>query len=146
MRLPTCSADSATGSEPAMAENKTQKTDADVNEFLSNIGDSQQRSDSFEIVRMMESATGAKAQMWGPSIIGFGETHLRYESGRELDWFKVGFSPRKSNLSLYLRLGEKALKKLGKHSTGKGCIYIKRLDDIDREVLASLIDQAAKST
>jgi hypothetical protein len=70
-----------------MAENKTQKTDADVNEFLSNIGDSQQRSDSFEIVKMMESSTGAEPQMWGPSIIGFGATHLRYESGRELDWF-----------------------------------------------------------
>lgn len=133
-----------------MAENKTQKTGADVNEFLSTIEDAQKRSDSFEVVKMMESATGAKPEMWGPSIIGFGDVHLRYDSGRELDWFKVGFSPRKSNLSLYLTLGggvrEEALKNLGKHSMGKGCIYIKRLDDIDREVLASLIDEAVGST
>src|SRR6187399_2838202 len=116
----------------AKAKLKTVKTKLSVKDFLNTIKDEQKRADSFEIVWMMEKATGDKPKMWGTAIIGFGDVHLKYESGRELDWFKLGFSPRKENLTLYILNGsdeQKAmLKTLGRHSSsGKGCLYIKRL-------------------
>ncbi len=129
-----------------MAENKTQKTNADVAGFLEQVEPEQKREDAFEILEMMEKSTGEKPKMWGPSIVGFGDVHLKYDSGREVDYFKIGFSPRKASLTLYImqtfpsRDGH--LGRLGKHTTGKGCLYIKKLDDIDREVLKQLIDDA----
>ena len=98
----------------------------------------------------MQAATGAPPVMWGSSIIGFGDVHYRYASGREGDWFAVGFSPRKKNLTLYLTDGidrhTEHLERLGPHATGKGCLYIKRLDDVNRDVLGALIREAASAT
>ena len=131
-----------------MAELKTKKTSDSVPAFLAKIEDEEARKDSRTLVRLMEEATGAKARMWGTSIVGFGD--YRYKSpatGREGDWFQVGFSPRKGMLSLYLMFGVQnhgdLLEKLGKHKTGKGCLYIKRLSDVDGAVLKKLIRSSA---
>jgi hypothetical protein len=133
-----------------MAENKTQKTDASVSAFIAGIEDEQKRRDSETMIEMMRRATGETPEMWGPSIIGFGSYHYRYESGREGDWLKVGFSPRKQNLVLYISDGFKEygtlLGKLGKHSTGKSCLYIKRLDDVDQTVLEEMVDRSYKTS
>src|ERR1700710_1162524 len=110
-----------------MAELKTKKTDLSVDTFLRNIPEEHKQNDAFVILNLMEKATKAKAKMWGGSIIGFGDKHLKYESGRELDWFIMGFSPRKQNFALYITGAvkqEALLKKLGKYKTGKGCLYI----------------------
>jgi len=100
------------------------------------------------LVRIMASATGSKPKMWGSSIVGFGSYHYRYASGREGDWFTTGFSPRKQNLTLYVMGGlsgyASLLKKLGKHSTGKGCLYVKRLEDIHLPTLTKLIQVSVK--
>ena len=126
-----------------MAENKTKANDLSVERFLESIEDPLKREDSKTITAMMEELTGAKAKMWGDSIVGFGETHYKYASGREGDWFLAGFSPRKSSLTIYimgyLDFFTDLLKDLGKHKHGKGCLYIKRLEDIDMEVLRTLI-------
>ena len=131
-----------------MAELKTKQTEASVTDFINSIGEETVRRDSARIVELMEQATGAPPKMWGANIIGFGSRHLKYESGRELDWMKIGFSPRKSNLTLYLSLGsgwgEDLLPKLGKHKLGKGCLYIKRLSDIDENILQKLIEESAQ--
>jgi hypothetical protein len=127
------------------AELKTKKNEASVEDFIETVQDEQVRADCFEIAKMMEKATKAKPKMWGSSIIGFGEQHLVYESGRELDWMKIGFSPRKQNITLYVSLDESLLKKLGKFTTGKGCLYIKKLTDVDTKVLNELITASAKS-
>jgi len=113
-----------------MAELKTKLNDASVTDFLNGIKDEGKRADSFEIVKMMQQVTKQEPKMWGSSIIGFGNVHLKYESGRELDWFTIGFSPRKQNLTLYV-MGSfnphtELLKKLGKHKTGVGCLYTGR--------------------
>ena len=126
------------------AELKTKKNEASVDDFIESVQDEQVRADCLEIAKMMEQATKSKAKMWGSSIIGFGEQHLIYESGRELDWMKIGFSPRKQNITLYISLNESLLKKLGKHTTGKGCLYIKKLADVDKKVLKELITASAK--
>jgi hypothetical protein len=130
-----------------MAELKTKKTDANVDAFLESVEDEQQRADARVIAKMMQHATGAKPKMWGPSIVGFGDCVCTYPSGRVLDWFPLGFSPRKGSLSLYLQGGlEKLaphLKKLGKYKTGKGCLYIKRLPDVDPDVLREMIQASA---
>jgi hypothetical protein len=131
----------------ANAQLKTQATEASVEEFLSSIDDERQREDSVAIDRYMQEVTGERPKMWGTSIIGYGQEHLKYESGRELDWMKIGFSPRKQNITLYiLRGGEERyrdlLSKLGRHKTGKGCLYIKRLSDIDTTVLKEFIKRA----
>jgi hypothetical protein len=127
----------------AKAELKTKVNDGSVDDFLNTIGDEQKRTDSFRLVEIFSKATGAKPKMWGPAIIGFGERRLKYDSGRELDWMITGFSPRKANLTLYALTGSPEqnamLEKLGKHTTSKGCLYIKRLSDVDEKVLASLI-------
>ncbi len=135
-----------------MAELKTQKTESSVSEFLDAIPDELQRKDSKALSKMMSRITGDKPKMWGPSIVGFGDFHYRSASGREGDWFKVGFSPRKQNLTVYLSLSDVAseydefLDRLGKHSTGKSCLYIKRLEDVDQQVLEEMIAKAAASS
>lgn len=132
-----------------MAEIKTKPTADSVEEFLNKVENEQKRKDSFAILEMMEKATGEKPNMWGSSIIGFG--NMRYKSpntGREVDWFVIGFSPRKANISLYLGLDVQEfaalLNKLGKHKTGVGCLYINKLSDIDQEVLKEMIIAASK--
>jgi hypothetical protein len=131
-----------------MAELKTKATDASVTDFLNSVEDEQKRKDCFEVLKIMRQATKSEPKMWGPSIVGFGDYHYVYESGRENDWFLAGFSPRKQNLTLYIMSGfdryHELLKKLGKHSTGKGCLYIKRLADIDLKVLKELVESSVK--
>jgi hypothetical protein len=126
-----------------MAELKTKKNPASVEKFLNSIKEEQKRNDSLSIMIMMEKASKNKPKMWGTSIVGFGEVHLKYESGRELDWFTMGFSPRKDALTLYGILSSPTapalLKNLGKFKTGKGCLYIKRLADVDQKVLLQLM-------
>ena len=133
----------------AKAELKTRETGASVEAFLDKVADEQQRLDSQEIVRMMERASGEPAKMWGPAIVGFGSAMLKYASGRELDWPKIAFSPRKHAITLYLSCDLRdlatELPKFGKHKTGKGCIYVKRLDDIDRKVLEKMIKKSLKT-
>jgi hypothetical protein len=132
-----------------MAELKTKKTEASVEDFLNKIKDENTRRDCFEIAKMMKQATRSDPKMWGSSIIGFGSRRLKYASGRELDWMLIGFSPRKGNITLYILSGfEKQtalLKKLGKHSTGKGCLYIKKLKDVDMKVLKELISESVQT-
>lgn len=129
-----------------MAESKTKPTKFSVAAFLDSVPDVDKRADALALIDMMQSATGEKPVMWGPSIIGFGSYHYRYESGREGDSPVVGFSPRKSALVLYIVTGfsgaESLLAKLGKHATGKSCIYIKRLADVDVRILRKLVDQS----
>jgi len=126
-----------------MAELKTKKTELSVADFLNSITETQKKEDAFSILKLMEKATKAKAKMWGSAIIGFGDTHLKYESGRELDWFIMGFSPRKQNFALYITGAvtnqQALLKKLGKYKTGKGCLYINKLAEIDMAVLKEII-------
>jgi hypothetical protein len=125
-----------------MAELKTKPTKASVTAFIKSMADKQTQKDCRDLVKLMKAATGASPKMWGESIVGFGNCHLKYASGRELDWFYVGFSPRKAALTLYLSCDlsqhSRLLKKLGKHKIGKGCL-IKRLADVDQEVLAELV-------
>ena len=131
-----------------MAEMKTKLNDASIEDFLNKVDDKQKREDCFEIARMMQQVTKEKPKMWGPAIIGFGSYHYKYESGREGDMMQIGFSPRKQNITLYIGLGSEAenplLKKLGKYTTGKGCLYIKKLTDVDRNVLQELIKESFK--
>jgi Domain of unknown function (DU1801) len=126
-----------------MAENKTKPTEISVSAFVNAIDDESRRSDAKTLVKMMQGATGKKPKMWGAAIIGFGSYHYIYDSGREGDMPLVGFSPRKAATVLYLGLGaggsEALLAKLGKHTTGKGCLYIKKLADVDQKVLQSLV-------
>lgn len=131
-----------------MAELKTKPTQASVKEFLNQIPDKERREDCFAVAKIMEEITGDKPKMWGPSIVGFGTYHYKYASGREGDWPVTGFSPRKKDLTLYLMMGfEKhsdLMAKLGKHSTGKSCLYIKRLSDIHVPTLKKLIKSSLK--
>ena len=127
-----------------MAELKTKKTELSVEEFLEKITDREQQADSRTIIELMQKATKSPPKMWWSAIIGFGDRHLVYESGRELDWFVMGFSPRKNALSLYLSFDINScplLAKLGKHKTEKGCLYIKKLSDIDTEILDKIIKE-----
>jgi hypothetical protein len=125
----------------AKAELKTKRTNQSVEGFLNEIQDEQKRADCFQIAELMEKATGERPAMWGPSIIGFGQTTLKYGSGRELDWMKIGFSPRKDSITIYCIAASepKLLEGLGKYKTGKGCLYIKRLSDVDVKVLEKMI-------
>lgn len=130
-----------------LVEIKTKQNSASVEDFINSIEDEQKRIDSFTILEIMKKATGVEPKMWGSSIIGFGEE--RYKSpktGREVDWFRIGFSPRKANLSLHIAIDLKAfsaqLDRLGMHKTGKGCLYINRLDDVDTSVLQGMIEAA----
>ena len=131
-----------------MAELKTIPTKSSVDKFLKGIKDEQKQADCYKILQLMKKATRAEPKMWGTSIVGFGKYHYVYESGREGDWFITGFSPRKQNLTLYMMGGfdqfEDLMKKLGKHSTGKGCLYINKLEDVDAKVLKELITKSVK--
>jgi len=131
-----------------MADLKTRQTDASVEAFLGTIADDTRREECLTVAKIMEKATGAKPRMWGASIIGFGSYHYKYESGREGDWFLTGFSPRKQDLTLYIMNGVERypalMRKLGKHKTGKSCLYIRRLSDIDLQVLEELIGQSVR--
>jgi hypothetical protein len=130
-----------------MAELKTKQNDASVDDFLGGFPE-ETRRDCYEIIKMMKQATRAEPKMWGASIVGFGSYHYKGKSGREGDWMLTGFSPRKQNLTLYLMLGferhDSLLKNLGKHSLGKGCLYIKRLSDVDKKALKKLITESVK--
>lgn len=132
----------------ANADLKTKKTTASVSKFLEGIQDEKRREDCRRVLEIMEKATGAEAKMWGSSVVGFGDYHYKYESGRENDWFVTGFSPRKDSLTLYFMTGveryKSLLTQLGKHKTGKGCLYIKSLDDVDVKVLKELIATSAQ--
>jgi hypothetical protein len=127
----------------AVADNKTVETCADVNAFVATVTDPAQRADAERLIEIMSSASGHPPIMWGPSIIGFGTHHYRYESGREGDTPRIAFSPRKGQTVLYALSSaptfEANLARLGKHKTGKGCLYIKRLTDVDFEVLTEMI-------
>lgn len=132
-----------------LVEIKTKPTAASVDDFINKIDDEQKRKDSFVLLEMMKKATGEEPVLWSSSVIGFG--NKRYKSpatGREVDWLKIGFSPRKANLSLYISVGikehEGALKKLGKHKTGVGCLYINKLADVDLKVLKGMIEASVK--
>jgi hypothetical protein len=131
-----------------LAEIKTKQNSSSVEDFIAGLPEEQQRTDSMLILKLMEKAMKEKPTMWGSSMIGFGK--VRYKSpasGREVEWFKIGFSPRKANLSLHLidlQIHEEAMKKLGKHKTGTGCLYISKLADVDVKVLEKMIMASAK--
>src|SRR5262245_26286027 len=131
-----------------MAEQKTKPTNASVKEFLNQIQDKERREDCFAVAKIMEEITGDKPKMWGPSIVGFGTYHYKYASGREGDWPVTGFSPRKKDLTVYLMMGftkhTELMQKLGKHSSAKSCLYIKRLSDIHVPTLKKLIKISVK--
>jgi len=129
-----------------MAENKTKPTAQKVSEFIAGIEDKVKRDDCRELMKLMADITGNRAKMWGSSIVGFGKYHYKYESGREGDFFLTGFSPRKQALTLYIISGfsvhPKLMEKLGKYKIGKSCLYVKKLDDLDRSVLAQLVKES----
>jgi hypothetical protein len=126
-----------------MAENKTKPTKLSVTAFINTLTDETKRADAKALVKLMQGASGEKPQMWGPSIIGFGTCHYRYDSGREGDMPVIAFSPRKAATVLYSLIGasdsKALLAKLGKHTTGKGCLYIKKLTDVDQQVLEMMV-------
>ena len=131
-----------------MAENKTKPTKVSVTAFIKGIEDEQMRRDARKVAAMMREATGSRARMWGANIVGFGEYHYKYESGREGDFMIAGFSPRKQALTLYVIPGfkhfESLMSKLGRYKTGKSCLYIRRLSDVDEQVLKRLIVGSVK--
>lgn len=133
-----------------MAELKTKPTIQTAPEFLmATVADDQRRVDCFTLIELMQKATGCEPVMWGASIVGFGKYHYRYASGREGDWMVTGFSPRKNDLTLYIISGfdnsPELMQKLGKYKTGKSCLYLKRLADVDQKVLRQLIDTSVKA-
>jgi hypothetical protein len=132
----------------AMAELKTKKTEASIDKFLDSIEDRNKREDAYTLLNLLKKCSEYDGKMWGQSIIGFGQERLVYESGRELDWFLIGFSPRKQNIVVYF-VGSSFdksfyLKKLGKHKTGKGCLYINKLEDIDLRVFEEMVRESLK--
>ena len=132
----------------AKAELKTKKNEASVEDFLNEIADESVREDAKKISEMMQKATGKQPKMWGANIVGFGEYQYKYASGREGDWMRIGFSPRKQNLTLYIMDGfekyDELMANLGKYKTGKSCLYVKRLADIDEKILKELIAESVK--
>jgi hypothetical protein len=131
-----------------MAELKTKLTNEKVEDFLNRVSDPQRREDCFTIAKIMQEITGHAPKMWGPSIVGFGTYHYKYASGREGDWPVTGFSPRKKDLTLYIMMGfeqhDELMKRLGKHTAAKSCLYIKRLSDIHVPTLKKLIKTSVK--
>lgn len=129
-----------------MSDLKTRMNDSSVECFLSSVENEKRREDSFKILEIMKKVTGEEPKMWGDSIVGFGSYHYKYASGREGDWFITGFSPRKQNLTVYIMSGftryDDLLSQLGKHKTGKSCLYINKLEDIKTEVLEKLITES----
>jgi hypothetical protein len=131
-----------------MAELKTQKNDGNVETYLNSVQHEKRREDSFVVLELMKEVTGQVPKMWGGSIVGFGDYHYKYESGREGDWFLTGFAPRKQALTLYIMAGFEGsgelMAKLGKYTTGKSCLYIKKIEDVDQEVLRELVAKSAE--
>lgn len=133
-----------------MSKLKTVATEVDVESFINSISDEAKRQDSFRLVEIMEKLSAEKAKMWGPTIIGFGKYHYKYASGHEGEMCRIGFSPRKAEFSLYVTCDAASFKemldKFGKHRTGKGCIYFKKLADVDLKVLEKMIKVSLKET
>ena len=131
-----------------MAELKTKRNEGNVEEFLNAIPDERKRADAFAVLELMKQATGEEPAMWGDAIVGFGEYHYRYASGREGDWPLAGFSPRKQNLTIYIMSGfdayDELLERLGKYKTGKACLYINKLADVNPAVLEELVRRSAE--
>ncbi len=129
-----------------MAELKTKPNDGSVEAFLNSVENEKRRQDSFIILELMREVTGAEPKMWGSSIVGFGSYHYTYASGREGDWFLVGFAPRKQALTLYIMSGfeqyDVLMTDLGKYKTGKSCLYVKKIEDVDLETLRELVRQS----
>ncbi|WP_373523799.1 DUF1801 domain-containing protein [Aquiflexum sp.] len=134
-----------------MTENKTKETDRSVEDFINTVEDQKKRQDSFELVKLFQGVSKSKPKMWGDSIIGFGSYHYKYESGREGDFLLIGFSPRKNAISLYMSCdiqGQHAdlLSRLGKYKSGKSCLYVNKLEDINLEVLKQLAKASMEFT
>ena len=131
-----------------MAKNKTKETVVDPHDFIRQVPDEQKRRDSEELIKLMSKVTGKSPKMWGPTIVGFGKYRYKYDSGREMDWMQIAFSPRKQNITLYVATGfdsrDELLTQLGNHSCGKGCVYIKRLSDVHLPTLKKLIKASVK--
>ncbi|MCR9138862.1 MAG: DUF1801 domain-containing protein [Alphaproteobacteria bacterium] len=129
-----------------MSDLKTKANDADVGQFLAKVPDAQKRADSDTLMRLMKKVTGEDARMWGGSIIGFGSYHYKYKSGRSGNWMTTGFSPRKAALTVYIMQGfsehDDLMQKLGRYKTGRSCLYIKRLSDVDLSILEQLIERS----
>ena len=132
-----------------MAANKTQPTEASVIEFLEQVEPEKKRDDALEILRLMQDVSGYEPTLWGSSIVGFGRYHYKYESGREGDFLRIGFSPRKRNFALYIMDGvsnyDDLLSKLGKYKNGKSCLYINKLADVDKDVLRELMERSLEA-
>jgi len=132
-----------------MAEMKTKENKESVSAFLAGIPDAARREDALAVAAMMRAATKTEPRMWGPSIVGYGAQHYKYASGREGDWFRIGFSPRKDALTVYITSSfaqyPELMAKLGKYKTGKACLHIKRLTDVDEKVLKQLITRSLKA-
>jgi nucleoid DNA-binding protein len=128
------------------ANNKTKETEASVDDFLNSVENEQKRADCFQVKAWMEAISGESAKMWGTAIVGFGTYHFKYDSGREGDFMKIGFSPRAQNLTLYIMPGFKRypelMEKLGKYKIGKSCLYVKKLEDVDNNILQELITES----
>jgi len=131
-----------------MADLKTKPNEVSVTGFINGIDDPQKKKDAKKVAAIMRKVTGKRAKMWGPSIVGYGSYHYKYASGREGDWMLTGFSPRKQALTLYIMSGfskyDSLMKKLGKYKTGKSCLYVKRLSDIDEAVLEELVRESVE--
>ena len=129
-----------------MAELKTKTNDGDVKAFLNDITDEGKRQDCFRVLELLKKVTKAEPKMWGASIVGLGSYHYKYESGREVDWFLAGFSPRKQNITFYIMSGftkyDELLAKLGKHKTGKSCLHINKLEDVNLSILEEMIEKS----
>jgi hypothetical protein len=129
-----------------MAELKTKKNKVSVEVFLNKIENEKRKKDSFAVLELLKKCTKSEPSMWGLSIVGFGNYHYKYASGREGDWFKVGFSPGKQNMTLYIMTGfsrhEEIMKRLGKHKIGKSCLYINKLEDVNLSVLEELVESS----
>lgn len=132
----------------AKTENKTKETKASVEVFLNKVEPEWKKEQAFQLLDMMTELSGSEAKLWGPSLVGFGNYHYKYESGREGDFFRVGFSPRKTALTVYIMPGfkrfDELMQKLGKYKTGKSCLYIKKLEDVDIQVLKELVVESLK--
>ena len=131
-----------------MSDLKTRKNDASVDAYIAAIDDERKRADAREVLELMREVTGEEPAMWGTGIVGFGSYHYVYESGREGDWPLTGFAARKTALTLYIMSGfegeQELMERLGKHKTGKSCLYVKRLDDVDRDVLRELVARSVE--
>lgn len=129
-----------------MADLKTKPGEENVEVFLNALEDEKKKADSFRMLKLMQEITGESPKIWGGNMIGFGAYHYKYDSGREGDWFLTGFAPRKANLTLYIMSGfsryEELMKQIGKHKTGKSCLYVKSINDLDEAVLRQLIKES----